>query len=51
MREVELLCDKVLIMGRGCLIEQGAPEKLRQFYGKDSLEEVFLYLNQHGGGK
>jgi ABC-2 type transport system ATP-binding protein len=51
MREVELLCDKVLIMSRGSLIEQGTPEKLRQCYGKDSLEEVFLYLNQHGGGK
>ena len=51
MREVELLCDKVLIMSRGSLIEEGTPEKLRQCYGKDSLEEVFLYLNQHGGGK
>ena len=51
MREVELLCDKVLIMSRGSLIEQGTPKKLRQCYGKDSLEEVFLYLNQHGGGK
>lgn len=51
MREVELLCDQVLIMSNGCLIEQGSPKELRQRYKKNSLEEVFLQLNEHGGRK
>ena len=51
MREVELLCDQVLIMSNGCLIEQGPPKELRQRYKKNSLEEVFLQLNEHGGRK
>ena len=46
MREVELLCDQVIMMSNGSLIEQGSPDEVKKRHGKNSLEEVFLSLNQ-----
>ena len=51
MREVELLCDHVIMMSHGQLIEQGSPENLRNKHKKDSLEDVFLALNDGGGDR
>jgi ABC-type Na+ transport system ATPase subunit NatA len=50
MREVELLCDEVVMMSHGRLIEQGSPQDLQQRHQRGSLEEVFLALNEQGGG-
>ncbi len=50
MREVELLCDQVLMMSHGKLIEQGTPDELKKRHQANSLEAVFLTLNQQGGG-
>ena len=49
MREVELLCDHVMMMCQGKLIEQGSPKELMETHGRSSLEEVFLALNENGG--
>lgn len=49
MREVELLCDQVMMMCRGQLIEQGSPKELMETHHRSSLEEVFLALNEQGG--
>ena len=49
MREVELLCDQVMMMRQGKLIEQGSPTQLIRTHGRSSLEEVFLALNEKGG--
>ena len=49
MREVELLCDQVMMMHQGKLIEQGSPAQLIRTHGRSSLEEVFLALNEKGG--
>ena len=49
MREVELLCDHVMMMCRGQLIEQGSPQELMKTHGRSSMEEVFLALNDKGG--
>jgi ABC-2 type transport system ATP-binding protein len=49
MREVELLCDHVMMMRQGQLIEQGSPTELIKTHGRSSLEEVFLALNEKGG--
>ena len=49
MREVELLCDQVMMMHQGKLIEQGSPAQLIRTHGRSSLEEVFLTLNEKGG--
>ena len=51
MREVELLCDQVLLMSHGRLIEKGSPLELIKKHEKESLEDVFLSLNENGGGQ
>ena len=48
MREVELLCDHIVMMSNGRLIEEGSPQDLKTRHGKDSLEEVFLELSDQG---
>jgi len=42
MGEVERLCDDVLMMKGGKIVDAGAPEALLARYGRDNLEEVFL---------
>ena len=46
MREVEMLCDRVLIMNRGSLIDQGSPGELMEKHQRESLEEVFLSVSE-----
>lgn len=42
MLEVERLCDAVLMMRRGVIVDSGAPAELIGRYGRRNLEEVFL---------
>ncbi|HQT67726.1 MAG: ABC transporter [Rhodospirillales bacterium 20-60-12] len=42
MAEVERLCDDVLIMKQGRIVDQGTPDDLIARYGRDDLEAVFL---------
>jgi ABC-2 type transport system ATP-binding protein len=49
MREVELLCDEVLLMRRGKLVEKGSPEALLRKHDRDNLEQVFLDVSRDGG--
>jgi len=42
MAEVERLCDDVLIMRRGRIVDRGPPAELVRRYGRHTLEEVFL---------
>jgi ABC-2 type transport system ATP-binding protein len=42
MAEVERLCDHVLMLRQGRLVDRGAPTELLARYGRDTLEEVFL---------
>ena len=42
MAEVERLCDHVLMLRRGRIVDRGAPADLRHRYHRDTLEEVFL---------
>jgi len=42
MNEVERLCERVIIMKRGRIEDDEAPEKLLARYGRRTLEEVFL---------
>ena len=46
MREVEMLCDRVLIMNKGSLIDQGSPAELMEKHQRESLEEVFLFVSE-----
>lgn len=42
MPEVERLCDKVVIMKRGRIVDEGSPAALIRRFGRNTLEEVFL---------
>jgi ABC-2 type transport system ATP-binding protein len=42
MPEVERLCDDVIMLRRGRVVNRGMPEALIAQYGRDNLEEVFL---------
>lgn len=42
MTEVERICDKVLMMKYGKIVDQGTPADLLHRYSRTNLEEVFL---------
>jgi ABC-2 type transport system ATP-binding protein len=42
MNEVERLCERVIILKKGRIEDDGAPSRLLERYGRDTLEEVFL---------
>lgn len=42
MKEVERLCDNVLMMKRGRIVDRGTPRDLVTRYGRKDMEEVFL---------
>ncbi len=46
MREVEQLCQNVLLLKHGKLVEEGSPKDLLQKYDRKTLEEVFLDINR-----
>ncbi len=48
MTEVERLCDNVLMMRRGRIVDNGSPQALADRYGRRTMEEVFLDIaRQH----
>ena len=47
MTEVERLCDGVLIMKSGRIVDRGSPTELIARYGRHSMEEVFLHIARH----
>ncbi len=49
MGEVERLCDHVLIMRTGRIVDRGAPGDLVDRYGRRNLEEVFLDIARGQG--
>lgn len=42
MLEVERMCDHVLMLRAGKLVDQGTPAALVERYGRQSMEEVFI---------
>ncbi len=49
MPEVERLCEQVLMMRAGRIVDQGRPTELIARYGRDNLEEVFLDVARENG--
>jgi ABC-2 type transport system ATP-binding protein len=44
MAEVERLCDNVLMMRAGRIVDRGGPQELIARYGRRNMEEVFLHI-------
>lgn len=49
MSEVERLCDEVLIMKEGLIVDRDPPRKLLERYGRANMEEVFLDVARDRG--
>jgi ABC-2 type transport system ATP-binding protein len=49
MAEVERLCDHVIMLRAGRVVDQGSPADLLSRYGRDSMEEVFLDIARSRG--
>ncbi len=49
MAEVERLCDEVLMLKRGRVVDRGAPADLIARYGRTDLEQVFLDIARGTG--
>jgi ABC-2 type transport system ATP-binding protein len=48
MIEVERLCDRVLMMKQGRIVDSGSPNDLLAKYGRTNLEDVFLDVARRG---
>ena len=44
MSEVERLCDNIIMMRKGKIIDNGTCETLIKKHGRNNLEETFLKL-------
>jgi len=44
MREVEIMCDRILFLNKGRKLVEGTPGEIRAVFKKKSLEEVFIHL-------
>jgi ABC-2 type transport system ATP-binding protein len=42
MGEVERLCDDVIMLRAGVVVDQGSPQELVARYGRENMEQVFL---------
>jgi ABC-2 type transport system ATP-binding protein len=42
MGEVERMCDDVIMLRAGIVVDQGSPRELIERYGRGNMEEVFL---------
>ncbi len=48
MAEVERMCDTVLMMKGGRIVDRGSPTELIERFGRESMEEVFLDVARSG---
>jgi lipooligosaccharide transport system ATP-binding protein len=48
MEEAARLCDRLIIMDAGRIVEEGAPGQLTRRHAQEDLEGVFLALTGHG---
>jgi len=50
MGEVERMCDEVIMLRAGAIVDRGAPEELVARYGRADMEEVFLDIARSEAG-
>ena len=44
MKEVERLCDKVIMMKQGKIVDNGTCHELIKKHGRENLEDTFLKI-------
>lgn len=50
MGEVERLCDDVIMLRAGQVVDQGSPAALLERYGRENMEQVFLDIARRDSG-
>ena len=50
MKEVERLCDNIIMMKRGEIVDQGTCNELITKHGRKNLEETFLKIARSANG-
>ena len=50
MKEVERLCDNIIMMKRGEIVDQGTCNELIKKHGRKNLEETFLKIARSTNG-
>jgi len=50
MSEVEKLCDRIVMIHKGKIVEQGTVAELKAKYRNDNLEDVFVQLVGESNG-
>ncbi len=48
MLEVEYLCHRVALINKGVVIAEGGPDTLKEKYGAENLEQVFMEATKLG---
>ncbi len=48
MGEIEEMCDRVIFLMRGNIADEGTPLALRERFGKNNLEDIFLQIVKEG---
>ncbi|MBI1326377.1 MAG: ATP-binding cassette domain-containing protein [Alphaproteobacteria bacterium] len=48
MGEVERMCNNILMMQNGKIVDRGTPRALIDKYGRQNMEEVFLHISRQG---
>ena len=51
MGEVERMCDDVIMLRAGVVVDQGSPQELIARYGRADMEEVFLDIARGANGQ
>jgi len=49
MAEVERLCDRIIMLKKGCVAGDGSPAEFLDRFGRDTLEDVFLDVARDRG--
>jgi ABC-2 type transport system ATP-binding protein len=50
MKEVERLCDTVIMMKKGEIVDRGTCKDLISKHGRDNLEDTFLKIARSNDG-
>ena len=50
MKEVERLCDNIVMMKKGVIVDQGTCENLINKHGRKNLEDTFLKIARSKNG-
>ncbi|HVO90891.1 MAG TPA: ABC transporter ATP-binding protein [Casimicrobiaceae bacterium] len=51
MREVERMCNDVIMLRAGRVVDQGSPAQLLERYGRETMEDVFLDVARGRAGE